>query len=368
MRTAALLLAALGAAPLSAQQPEPPQATYWVYVANESSDLVSRVRFGPDGITEEKTIHVGIMPADLDGAHGLSVAPDGRHWYVSLAHGTPFGRIWKFSTGTDELLDSTTVGLFPASMAVTPDGSTLFVVNFNLHGNPVPSSVSAIFTPAMQELTKIETCVKPHGSALNHAGSSHYSVCVGSEQLVEISTLRLQVTRRLDLTPGREHILSSAPVPTPPGTAVCGPTWVAVSPDDRYLYVPCNRNGEVLEISTETFAVSRRLSTGKGPYNADVSPDGRYLLVTLKGEQAVAVFDLTTGAQDRVPTTQPITHGVVVTPDSRYAFVSNEAIGATRATVDVIDLGARQRIASVEVQHQAGGIDFWRMEPEAHHE
>ena len=43
--------------------------------------------------------------------------------------------------------------------------------------------------------------------------------------------------------------------------------------------------------------------------------------------------------------------------------MSNEAVGRTRGTVDVIDLEGKQRVASVEVQHQPGGIGFWKMEP-----
>ena len=85
------------------------------------------------------------------------------------------------------------------------------------------------------------------------------------------------------------------------------------------------------------------------------------LVVTLKGEQSVAVFDLATGAETRIPTTQPVTHGIVISPDSRYAFVSNEAIGATRGTVDVFDLRSKRRVASTQVQYQPGGIGFWKM-------
>ena len=48
------------------------------------------------GAKVEAEIPVGIMPADNDGAHGLTVSPDGRHWYVTIAHGTPFGYVWKF--------------------------------------------------------------------------------------------------------------------------------------------------------------------------------------------------------------------------------------------------------------------------------
>jgi DNA-binding beta-propeller fold protein YncE len=353
--------ALVAAAPAAGQTP--PAADYWVYVANESSDIVSRVRFGPEGITEEKKIRVGIMPADLDGAHGLSVSRDGRHWYLSLAHGNPYGQVWKFATGSDRLLDSATAGLFPATMGITPDGGTLFASNFNLHGNHVPSSVSVFFTPRLQELAKVTTCIMPHGGRVNRAGTSHYSACMMSDQLVEISTHRFEVARRLSLTRGKEQLLPvDAADAMAMGEGICKPTWVAVSADDSSLYVPCNGRGEVLEINAETLDIERRFATGKGPYNADVSPDGRYLVVSLKGDQAVAIFELATGRETRVPTSQPVTHGVVVSPDSRYAFISNEAVGRTRGTVDVIDLEAKQRVASVEVQHQPGGIGFWRME------
>ena len=297
-------------------------------------------------------------------AREWSVSRDGRHWYLSLAHGYPYGQVWKFSTGNDRLMDSARAGLFPATMGITPDGGMLFASNFNLHGNHVPSSVSVFFTPQMQELARVTTCVMPHGGRVNRAATFHYSACMMSDQLVEISTRQLEVARRLSLTQGNERLLplDAADVKAM-GEGICKPTWVAVSVDDRHLYVPCNGRGEVLEISAETFEVERRFPTGKGPYNADVSPNGKYLVVSLKGDQAVAVFELASGRESRVPTSRPVTHGVVVTPDSRYAFISNEAVGHVRGTVDVIDLEAKQLVATVEVQHQPGGIGFWKMQP-----
>ncbi|HSM17250.1 MAG TPA: YncE family protein [Gemmatimonadales bacterium] len=337
--------------------------TYTIYVANESSDLISRVRFDGNVAVEEKTIAVGIMPADLDGAHGLTVSPRGDYWFVSLAHGTPFGKVWKFATGVDTLVDSLTVGSFPASMALTPDGSGLFVVNFNLYGRHIPSSVSAVFTPFMRESTRIQTCVMPHGSSITHDGRRHFSTCMMSDQLVEISTEDEEVTRRVLLTPGQERLLpvGDQGAEHAMGGQRCKPTWVAIAPDDSRLYVPCNGHGEIVELDATTLTVTRRFPTGKGPYNAAVSPDGRFLLATLKGAQGLAIIDLGTGAEVRVPTTQPITHGVAISPDSRYAFVSNEAIGAVRGTVDVIDLRTKELVASAQVQYQPGGIAFWQM-------
>lgn len=344
-----------------------PEANYWVFVANESSDLVSLVRFGPAGAAVEEDLEVGITPADLDGAHGVRVSPDGRHLYVSLAHGTPFGRLWSFGTADRRLADSVSVGLFPATIAVTPDGSMAFVVNFNLHGNLVPSSVSAIFLPEMVEMARIETCIKPHGSRVNQAGTRHYSVCVGDDHLVEISVERLKVRRAVKLTPGSERMVAGPGAASEEGGGdgpVCGPTWATPSFDDRHVYVACNKHGEVLELDAEELVVKRRFAAGKGPYNLDVTSDGRLLLATNKGAQSVSIFDLGSGEElARVSTTRPITHGVVVSSDNRYAFVSNEAIGATRGTIDVIDLETLELVASTEVHHQPGGIDFWKAEP-----
>ena len=143
---AASLLAAIVTA-ARYDQMDPPKANYWVYVANESSDLVSLVKFGPDGATLEEDIPIGIRPTDIDGAHGISVEPGGEHWYVSVAHGTPYGTIWKFRTVNNQFVDTATLGLFPATMGITPDGTLAFVVNFNLHGDPVPASVSVVVVP-----------------------------------------------------------------------------------------------------------------------------------------------------------------------------------------------------------------------------
>ncbi len=349
----------------SAQTHDGAGATYWVYVANESSDLISQVRFSDGVAVEEKTFEVGYHPADIDGAHGLVVSPTGEHLYVSIAHGQPFGQIWKLEAGSGRLVDSTTVGLFPATMALSPDGSTLFAVNFNLHGDPIPSTVSPVFTPFMEELEPVETCVRPHGSRFSIDGTRHYSGCLLSDQLVEIATEGPRVARRLRLTSGHEGFVSDDQnASVIPAEGACRPTWIAVAPDDEHLYVPCNGRGEVLEIEASTLNIQRRFPTGRGPYNADVTPDGSHLVVTLKGDQAVAIFDLATGEETRVETSQPVTHGIVVSPDSRYAFVSNEAVGATRGTVDVIDIAAGKLVASADVQYQPGGIAFWKMEHE----
>ena len=396
---AILIVSGSGAA---AQDVSPERTEYRLYVANESSDIVSRVVFRPGlGVAVEKEIPVGIMPADNDGAHGLAVSPDGDFWYLTIAHGTPYGYVWKFDAGPDTLVARAELGLFPATMGITPNGQFLVVANFNLHGDRVPSDLSVVYAPTMTELSRVVTCLMPHGSRVSFSGAHHYSACMHSDQLVEFDLATLEVSRRFSLAPGREgpldprdqgtgeHVMvvdgtASVAGGQPPlmrddtsagampgmlamageSAPVCSPTWAepgAGDLADRVVYVACNRNNEILEIDTEDWSVRRRFSTGAAPYNLEVTSDGSLLVATLKGEQAVSMISLESGEElARLATTRPITHGVVASADGRYAFVSNEAVGATPGTLDVFDLVALERVASTDLRYQPGGIDFWR--------
>ena len=168
------------------------QSTYHVLVASEAADQIALLRFGADGGRVERKIDTGIMPNDIDGPHGLVSSPDGRSYFISLAHGQPFGAVWKYSPD-GKVLARATLGMFPATMSLTPDGEFLYVVNFNLHGDPVTSSVSVLTTDPLQEIARIPTCRMPHGSRINPDGTRHYSACMMDDTLVEIDTGALRV-------------------------------------------------------------------------------------------------------------------------------------------------------------------------------
>ena len=359
----------------------PPSHHYWIYVGAESADLIHRVRFGPDGATVEKTIRVGESPTEMEGPHGLQISRDGKYLHMTTGHGSPDGKYWKFALGPDTLVgQGIHLGYFPASIDVTPDGLYAFVVNFNLHGEMVPSSVSVVYTPTNTEVAQTETCTMPHGSRINAQGTKQYSTCMMDDQLVEIDTRTFAVSRRFSVAKGKEGPIEGAGHHAHHGEgggqraeggarprmapASCSPTWAQPSATGDRIYVACNKADEILEIDDATWAVTRRFATGRGPYNLAVSPDNKLLVVTLKQGSGVQIFDLATGQSvmnEKSSTT--VTHGVVISPDSRYAFVSNEAVGAQPGKVDVWDLRTRKRVASVDVGQQAGGIAFWRMEP-----
>jgi DNA-binding beta-propeller fold protein YncE len=352
----------------------PPPSTYWIYVGAESADLIHRVRFGPGGAVVEKTIRVGESPTEMEGPHGLQISRDGKYLHMTTGHGSPDGKYWKIQLGPDTLVGpGIFLGYFPASIDVTPDGLYAFVVNFNLHGEMVPSTISVVYTPTNTEVAQTTTCTMPHGSRVNPQGTKQYSACMMDDQLVEIDTRSFAVSRRFSVAKGKEgpvadahagHAAGSEKHKMPPAT--CSPTWAQPSASGEKIYVACNKADEILEIDAASWTVARRFATGRGPYNLAVSPDGKLLVATLKQGGGVQVFDLATGQSvmnEKSSTT--VTHGVVVSPDSRYAFVSNESVGAKPGKVDVYDLRTMTRVASVDVGQQAGGIAFWKMEPAA---
>ena len=377
MKRALAIGAAVALAAGAARAQEPPAHDYYAWVASEAVDKLQLIRFGPAGLTIERTHTVGILPTDPDGPHGVALSPDGNHLFVSPGHGTPFGSLWKFSTRDDRLEGRVELGLFPATLQVSPDGYLAYVVNFNLHGDMVPSSVSVVATDEMLEVARIPTCVMPHGSRLNPQGTKHYSACMMDDELVEIDTRSLAVSRTFLLRKGQERGMAgpmTAPAsgpgapahdagghgmePPKPGSVSCSPTWAQPTPDGRRVFVACNKAGEIAEIDAERWTLTRRFPAGDGVYNLAVTHDGRLLVATNKRGQSVSVFDAATGKElKRLPTKRKVVHGVAITGDDRYAFISVEGIGSEPGTVEVIDLRALTTVATVDVGPMAGGID-----------
>jgi DNA-binding beta-propeller fold protein YncE len=204
------------------------------------------------------------------------------------------------------------------------------------------------------------------------------------ETLAEIDASTLSVSRHFFLTTGKEMGMTGAPAmrgasghdgashdmsghgmePPKPGDVSCSPTWAQPSRDGTRVWVACNKSSDLVEIDTKSWTLVRRIAAGPGVYNLAVTNSGARLIATNKRDASVSVFDAVSGKElARIPTTRKVVHGIAVSDDDRYAFISVEGVGSEPGTVDVIDLTSLQKVASVEVGQQAGGIDFLRSEP-----
>ena len=367
---------------------------YYIYVCAESEDEVALIKFDGKKAVVEKTIPVGVWPLEIEGPHGITVSPDGEHWYLSMAHGMPYGHLYKYETGTDKFVERVELGMFPATMEISKATGLLYVVNFNLHGGHSNASTVSIVDPdEMVEVERVETGIMPHGSRILNNGLKHYSVAMMSGMLYEIDAMSMEVTRTLQTSPpavsmkktpkkGKHsshsmHSMHSAkkmPNKDKKGMVAMGhmamghnmppekPTWVYPHPNDDLLYVVNNGTDNVVEVDVEKWKVNRTFKTDKGPYNCEVSRDGKYMVVTYKSAAKTGVWDLKKGKEvAKFNNTRKVTHGVSISPDSRYAFVTVEGVGKEPGAVEIFDLKKLKPVAIAETGKQAGGIAFWKM-------
>jgi len=289
---------------------------------------------------------------------------------VTIAHGTPYGSLWKLNYVADSLLGRAQVELFPTTITVTPDGQFAFVANSDFHGDhPRINVVSVVYTPSMTKITDIPACDMPHGVKVNHGGTRVYISCMHSDEILQLDVATLGISRRAKT--GEGHAMAAAaPGPAlhgpgaPPavgGANECSPTFVSVSPDDKRLYVACNYGNSVQVWDAATLTKVKEIPVGKGAYNVEPSPDGKLVIVTNKKDQSVSLIDAARLTEiARIPTSKKIVHGVAYSPDSRLAYISSESIGADPGAVDVIDLAAKKLVASVSVPGQPTGITILR--------
>ena len=347
--------AAILIAGLSAGIPQAP--AYRILVASESGDVVTQLAWNGTELRVVKVVPVGIMPADIDGPHNVAASADGRFWYVTIAHGTPYGSLWKLTAGGDTVVGKAPAEMFPTTIGLTPDGELAFVANSDFHGDhPRGNVVTVVRTATMTTLTNLPACDMPHGVKVNHAGTRVYVSCMNSDEILEIDRLSLRVTRRHKTGEGMTH----ATAPMLP-THDCAPTFVSVSPDDRRLYVACNHGNTLQVLDAATLDLIKELPVGTGAYNVEPSADGKWVIVTNKKAQSVSLVDAGTLAEAaRIPTSTKLPHGVAYSPDGRWAFISVESVGAAPGAVDVIDLTTKARVASVAIPGQPTGITILR--------
>ncbi|MGH7543037.1 MAG: YncE family protein [Gemmatimonadota bacterium] len=357
---AALLIPVVPTAAQEPAAPPDPQAGttsgepsgYVLFVGLESEDAVAIV--DPDAGHVLRKIPVGVSTEDIEGVHALTLSPDGRYYYLSIAHGWPYGSVWKMTTTGDSLAARTNVGLFPATTAITPDGMWLFVANYNLHGDPQTDTVSVVHTPTMTEVKQIPVCTKPHGLVASHDGTAVYVSCTRDNVLKKISVSSLSVVDSTNTLTDQDRAEEK----------VCYPAGLALSKDDRKLYVACHKHGEIRVMATDDLRTfTGAIPVGDGPYLIKVDPAGERLYVPNRNDQSYTVVDL---ASETPVATKPSSathpHTFAFGPDGT-AFLSMESHAVVPGAIDVIDPETLATIRSIPVGLQATGAGAVALPP-----
>lgn len=134
-----------------------------------------------------------------------------------------------------------------------------------------------------------------------------------------------------------------------------GPDGIAVSRDDRQVFVSGSGASTLSVIDAASDRVVDTIEVGKGPQGLALTPDGRWLLVAVNGDDRVAIVDVASHAvAATVPVAKP--HTITVRPDGLLAYVSSQAPGSF--ALAVIDLPARKLAASVPLEKTPRDLEF----------
>ncbi len=296
------------------------------------------------------TVPLGVVPLTENGPHHLVVDLRENALYSPLsfppasipagphaAHGSSLrpGVLIKRSLTDFRLLGRVDVEANPGDLALSPDGTRIFVSHYDLvraQSNPgdreaQKSNLVVVDARTMQVTHRIPVCVAAHGMALSPDASTVYMACYGDDALGVVSFAGARFDVRV--IPIRE-------LPRNPTAPTYGPYAVTRSPDGRTIWVGCSppsasagSRGLFIAFDAEAmrFDTTRAFSTLIGtPYFGAYSPDGATIVVPLQGRDAIA--RITAGPTPRVVSQTPVSaddcvlpHQIAAGPDGLYYLV-----------------------------------------------
>ena len=243
---------------------------------------------------------------------------------------------------------SITTAAPPRSIAFSPDGRKLYVVNAGSVAL-LATRANTTVVPTQAYPSKLDAA--PLGLAVAANGRRVY-VAAGPEGILAADAALLQ--------PVAGESIGGFATAT---TALAGTSALALSPDGERLYVADNLPGGVLRIvdlKSRTFVTSPALGPTLVPTSVAVSPDGAVVLVGVRDPAEtqgdfVAALDPYSGlhAGNTIPLglhASPV--AITFAQDATRAYVSNSGLG----TVAVLDVVARSVVSTLSGFQSPAGL------------
>lgn len=337
-----------------------------VYVTNQADDEVAVIDI-------ESQLLMRMVPVGaLDNAstppeapHNITLDPQGLYYYINLIVAN---EIWKFRVLDDGFVAKLSLGSLrsPAQIAITPDGNTGFVSNFDLTGTH--RGVQVFDTQSMQLTGSItdQRIRAVHGAQLSRDGLHLWTANEQSDNIAIIDIAARSVVEVIKVDPTVPDL--------PLGPPRFGPYQMVFSPDGATAYVTCRTSHEVRVIDTQTRGLMKVIPVGTSPLILDITPDGRFVYVANRGTGASpsrSVSVIRTSDNTELMRIQDVgvePHGVAVTRDGAYVYVACENVNSpddphhpveglkTPGIVAVIEVATNRVVRRIEVGAFAAGI------------
>ena len=226
----------------------------------------------------------------------VAVTPDGSRVYIANS-GNNTVSVMATATNT---ITATVAGLSsPQGIAITPNGTRAYVTNSAV------DTVSVIDT-SNNAVTSINDASfdTSHGIAINRTGTRAYVTNSGNNSVSVINTSNNTVTATINLPAGAT------------------PSGIAITPDGLRVYVANSGNNTVSVIDTSNNAVTS-ITGLNSPQGIAITPDGSRVYVTNTGNNTVSV--IRTSDNTIIATVSGVTapRGAAAGVDGSSIYVSN---------------------------------------------
>ena len=275
----------------------------FAYIANRAAGVVTVVDTAIDQV-------VATIPIPDGPPQYLAFAPDGKRLYVSVFNDPDrsINRVAVLDTGTNTVITTIKVGSRPFALAVSPDGSQIYVPNHD------SSTVSVIDTASNSLVTDIRVKPNPHWVAFSKDGTRAYAVNHESNIVSVIDT-------------STRAIVAEIPVQKSPHSIAVHPT--------QPLVANVNYDSNSLTVIDATAEkVVATIPVGNHPQDVDWAPDGRHIYVTnVDGDSMTVIATDGYRVTATIPTGRAST-SIAVLPDGSKAYVT----GLNSGTLTVLNL------------------------------
>ena len=312
-------------------------ATYEVYVTNERSGDVTVIH-GSD-FSVATTIAVGKRP------RGIHVSPDGKTVYVALsgtpiegppqidAHGNPVFEkkkgndddeanadktadgIGVLDVATKKLIAKLNAGSDPEEFDLSKDGRHIYISNEDTK----TASVIGITSAKLEHIIPVGQ--EPEGVTTTPDGRQFFVTCEAGGDIYVVDTASYSAVAHFKVNgrPRSVVFLSGGGIGFIPSESVgelnvidtvnakvlktvalpagSRPMRVALSPDQKRLYVSNGRAGTISVLDTHSYELLDTIKVGIRPWGIGVSPDGKFLFAANGPSNDVSVVDLKTNRE-----------------------------------------------------------------------
>ncbi len=269
------------------------------------------------------------------------------------------GTIKKYNIKTLALEGEFSSGVFPERITISPDGKKGYIA---VEGSAFVNRIG-VFDPVAMKMIKIINTpfIKSSANTIFTADAKYAYICgAESDNIIKLDTQNDSIVANIPFS-------KDVPIPPTDGyTGIYTPVAMALSPDEKTLYVTSINNQRVFLFDLSTNTTTSNIKVGVFPRDIRLTPDGKELWVTNSGKNTISIIDCASSTVTMtIDSVGSEPFMISFTPDGARAFIAcHSKVGAGHHSQDgpppssvvVIDVATRAILQVIEMPTYSAGI------------